>query len=166
MADVAQRVAAELARATSKPGSPREQVAQTTLILRRRIKRKGLGDAPVPIDAKSPKDLNECMNLLLVWAGNPSLRELERMAGGHGALPRGSVSDMLRRCERLPKLAVLHTFVAACGNEEYWPLWLEAWRRIQHAQRVQMLRAQELDFSDPWAGSPMWGGVYSDEPPF
>lgn len=88
---------------------------------------------PNPQSAGTPEEFVAQLHLLYEWAGKPTLRELEKRAGT-GRLPRSSVSDMLRRTGRLPKIDLLTEFVKACGADAALPAWIAAWHRLKRAQ--------------------------------
>lgn len=85
---------------------------------------------PNPQGANSVEEFVDQLRLLYAWAGEPTLRELEKRAG-IGKLPRSSVSDMLRGTGRLPKIDLATEFVKACGAEAALPAWLAAWHRLK-----------------------------------
>lgn len=108
---------------------------------------------PDPLDAGNSTDFVRQLNNLKRWAGQPSLRELRALAGtstrpdgsvGH-ALPLSSTSALLngRGLPRLPRMAYVEAFVAACLRARHRPAadidgevrrWLEAWRRLAAAE--------------------------------
>lgn len=90
-------------------------------------------NGPDPTKASTVEEFVATMRALLVWAGEPTLRELENRAGP-GRLPRSSVSDALRRADRLPKVDLLAEFVKACGAGAALPVWLAARQRLREQQ--------------------------------
>lgn len=88
---------------------------------------------PNPQEANSVEEFVAQLRLLYEWAGEPPLRELEKRAGT-GKLPRSTISDMLRRTERLPKIDLVTEFVKACGAGNALPAWIAAWHRLKRAQ--------------------------------
>jgi hypothetical protein len=90
------------------------------------------GSPPFPEACQSEADLIACMRRLRVWAGNPSLRELESRAEAKGHwLPHSTLGRALAAHNaRLPTLRVLTAFVYACGAEEHWRVWAMAWDRV------------------------------------
>ena len=67
---------------------------------------------------------------LRLWAGEPSLLELNRRAGGY-LLPPSTVWDMLHS-QRLPRLELMFSFVQACGlDEDQAAAWRDAWHLIK-----------------------------------
>lgn len=89
---------------------------------------------PDPQGSRTPEQFVGQLRLLYEWAGEPTYRELEKRAGT-GKLPRSSVSDMLRRAYRLPKLDLVSEFVKACGADEALPAWIAAWERLKRPGR-------------------------------
>jgi transcriptional regulator with XRE-family HTH domain/outer membrane protein OmpA-like peptidoglycan-associated protein len=88
-------------------------------------------EPPNPAEAPSAADLVEMLKQLRQWAGEPSLAELNRRAGGHNLLPPSTVSDMLNS-QRLPRLELMHTFGRACGlDENQAAAWRDAWHLIK-----------------------------------
>lgn len=85
---------------------------------------------PNPQEANSIEEFVDQLRLLRAWAGNPTLRELEKRAET-GKLPRSSISDMLRGTGRLPKLDLVAEFVKACRAEAALPAWIAAWHRLK-----------------------------------
>lgn len=85
---------------------------------------------PNPQEANSIEEFVDQLRLLRAWAGDPTLRELEKRAET-GRLPRSSISDMLRGTGRLPKLDLVVEFVKACGAGEALPAWIAAWHRLK-----------------------------------
>ncbi|WP_133904657.1 hypothetical protein [Actinophytocola oryzae] len=88
------------------------------------------------------------LNRLRTWAGQPSLRRLEKLSGeslGEGAtelLPSSTTSEVLagKRLPRPPRLAFVESFVTAClrargldGDtvEQVVDRWRAAWRVVQ-----------------------------------
>jgi hypothetical protein len=100
------------------------------------------GEPPVPGigEAVNAAQLIEMMKQLRMWAGNPSLAELNRRSGGL-RLPPSTVSDMLR-IERLPRAALMLDFVRACGLDENQTT---AWERA-----LDELKAHELTAAQPF----------------
>lgn len=87
----------------------------------------------------SPRDLWHAMVHLRLKVGRPSLRELERRAGGLGRLPRSTLSLVLRGLAR-PSREFLEHFVRAC---EVPPSevknWLDAWDRVNSSRQTSVL---------------------------
>lgn len=88
---------------------------------------------PDPTGTATPEQFIERLRLLRIWAGDPSLRELEE--AGRGELRRSTVSDMFKRTNRLPKRDLVRAFVLACGAGSEWPRWNLAWQNIAAACR-------------------------------
>ncbi|WP_133904885.1 carbohydrate binding domain-containing protein [Actinophytocola oryzae] len=103
---------------------------------------------PEPTQARTPADFVADLNRLRVWAGQPSLRQLEKLSGqplaGQGTepLPSSTTSEILagRRLPRLPRLEFVESFVAAClrarelddeAVEQTVDRWRTAWRGVE-----------------------------------
>ena len=108
-----------------------------------------IGSVPDPHSAATAQEFVERMNDLRLWAGNPSLRMLRRLAGTTAtasgdtvdALPESTTSYLLngRGLPRPPRLEFVEAFVAAClsarshpDDELAWELqrWRQAWRAL------------------------------------
>ena len=96
----------------------------------------GSAVSPNPQAARTPRQFIAQLHALRVWGGSPTLRELENRAGA-GRLPRSSISDMLRRTDRLPKIDLLAAYVKACGAGETLQAWVAAWHRLNKVQPTQ-----------------------------
>jgi len=92
---------------------------------------------PDPTEATTTGQFQAKLIELKVWAGDPSLRQL---AARRHDLPRSTLSDMLRRTDRLPRYDLLHGYVIACGAPHDWPLWDLAWQQLK-AQEIAADRA-------------------------
>ncbi|MCX5395384.1 hypothetical protein [Streptomyces sp. NBC_00094] len=82
---------------------------------------------PDPIGVGSPAELQEVLNAVHVWGGEPSLRTLERLS--NGVLRRSTVSDMLRGTPLVPDYDRYLAFLRACGVEAL-DVWVFTWRRL------------------------------------
>ncbi|MFE6053202.1 response regulator transcription factor [Kitasatospora sp. NPDC056446] len=84
---------------------------------------------PDPATATTPAEFVTQLRLLKAWAGEPSLRRLERRTG----LPRSTLARSLDvRHNRLPPLERVVTIVRACGVPAVVAdHWADHWRRIQ-----------------------------------
>jgi tetratricopeptide (TPR) repeat protein/transcriptional regulator with XRE-family HTH domain len=84
---------------------------------------------PRPEDAHALDELIAELRALKVWAGNPSLRQMEKLSG----LARSTLADALNpRRKTAPALEVYLGLLRAFGvrEDEAGP-WLAAWRRVQ-----------------------------------
>lgn len=84
---------------------------------------------PRPDDVHALDELVAALRALKVWAGNPSLRQLEKLSG----LARSTLADALSpRRKTAPAVEVLRGLLRAFGvpDDEVAP-WLAAWRRVQ-----------------------------------
>jgi hypothetical protein len=101
-----------------------------------------------PAPVRTPMEFVAELNRLRRWAGQPSLRRLEKLSGAplrEGAtepLPSSTTSEILagKRLPRLPRLAFVESFVAACLRarglddvtvEQAVDRWRAAWRAVQ-----------------------------------
>src|SRR5688572_22540805 len=84
---------------------------------------------PRPDDAHALDELIAQLRALKVWAGNPSLRQMEKLSG----LARSTLADALSpRRKTAPALEVFRGLLRAFSvpDDEAGP-WLAAWRRVQ-----------------------------------
>ncbi|MFD9706145.1 ATP-binding protein [Lentzea sp. NPDC059081] len=82
---------------------------------------------PVPDDAQTLEELIAALRALKVWAGNPSLRQVEKLSG----LPRSTLADALSpRRRTAPALDVFRWLLKAFQVTDVEP-WITAWRRVQ-----------------------------------
>jgi tetratricopeptide (TPR) repeat protein len=108
---------------------------------------------PDPRTASTPAQFVELLNALRLWAGQPSLRRLSRLAGTTttadgdeiAALPPSTASYVLtgKTLPSLPKLAFVEAFVTGClsvgdvsdeGRRDELRHWQEAWRNLHGGQ--------------------------------
>ncbi|MET9626593.1 tetratricopeptide repeat protein [Lentzea sp. NPDC006480] len=85
--------------------------------------------APRPDDAHAIDELIAQLRALKVWAGNPSLRTMEKLSG----LARSTLADALSpRRKTVPALEVYRGLLRAFSvpDDEAGP-WITAWRRVQ-----------------------------------
>jgi len=104
---------------------------------------------PDPSTASTASELVQRLSQLRWWSGQPSLRTLRRLGGAKrtpdgdevDALPSSTTSDLLAgRClPRLPRMAVVETYVSACLLAANLPpeeirgqveRWRQAWRAL------------------------------------
>lgn len=82
---------------------------------------------PRPDDAQTLDELIAALRALKVWAGNPSLRQMEKLSG----LARSTLADALSpRRKTAPALEVFQGLLKAFHTTDVEP-WLAAWRRVQ-----------------------------------
>ena len=82
---------------------------------------------PRPDDAHTLDELIAELRALKVWAGNPSLRQMEKLSG----LARSTLADALSpRRKTAPALEVLQGLLKAFQVTDASP-WITAWRRVQ-----------------------------------
>lgn len=88
-----------------------------------------MSPGPRPDDAHVLDELIAALRALKVWAGNPSLRQMEKLSG----LARSTLADALSpRRKTAPALEVFRGLLRAFSvpEDEVEP-WLAAWRRVQ-----------------------------------
>jgi len=109
---------------------------------------------PAPATAETAAELVEALNELRLWAGQPSLRTLRRLAGATtthtgdrvDALPTSTTSHVLtgRGLPRPPRMEFVEAFVVAClraaGRTEpeiaaEIVRWRDAWARVARGPR-------------------------------
>jgi hypothetical protein len=110
----------------------------------------------VAIDATSATAFVQQLRDLRIWAGRPSLRKLQLVAGDIrlltgeciSALPRSTVSSVLRG-DKLPRSEFVSAFVGACYRyhrrpaaevEEAVQRWLTVWCRLSAAEEARESR--------------------------
>jgi DNA-binding XRE family transcriptional regulator len=90
---------------------------------------QAVADLPDPGRAATSAQLVASMKWLRMWAGNPSLAELNRRSGGY--LPPSTISGVLRR-EGLPRRDLVIRYIRACGlPDSVVGQWASAWDRIK-----------------------------------
>lgn len=89
------------------------------------------GREPDPIESATSAEFVEKLNDVLVWAGEPSLRQLADASGG--LLRRSTIGDMLN-ASNLPKETTMIRFLEACGITDI-ATWTVTWRRLRIKQR-------------------------------
>ncbi|NKE63565.1 tetratricopeptide repeat protein [Lentzea sp. PSKA42] len=83
--------------------------------------------APRPDDAHTLDELIAALRALKVWAGNPSLRQMEKLSG----LARSTLADALSpKRKTAPALEVFQGLLKAFQVADAEP-WIAAWRRVQ-----------------------------------
>ena len=108
----------------------------------RRVPGQPRAEPPNPAEAPGATDLVGMLEQLRQWAGEPSLAELNRRAGGHNLLPPSTVHDMLNK-QRLPRLELMLPFVRACGlDAKQVVTWEKAWRLIKAKENEPPVAAQ------------------------
>ncbi|MFE4777836.1 helix-turn-helix domain-containing protein [Streptomyces sp. NPDC056713] len=70
----------------------------------------------------------EALRELHVWAGKPSMRELQRRS----MISKSTFSKLLTE-DRLPTFSILMAFLQAC-NAQYREAWVRKWRHLSRAQ--------------------------------
>ncbi|GAA3624558.1 tetratricopeptide repeat protein [Lentzea roselyniae] len=88
-----------------------------------------MSTGPRPDDAHALDELIAQLRALKVWAGNPSLRQMEKLSG----LARSTLADALNpRRKTAPTLEVFRGLLRAFSvTEDEAEPWLAAWRRVQ-----------------------------------
>ncbi|MEW2636051.1 helix-turn-helix transcriptional regulator [Streptomyces sp. NPDC048389] len=91
---------------------------------------------PDPIRVSSVQELVLALKAVHVWAGAPSLRELERRS--RTVLRRSTISDMLRG-ESLPDYERYVAFLRACGVDgPSLDTWVFVWRRLSALENPEV----------------------------
>lgn len=91
---------------------------------------------PDPMAVSSAEEMRETLHEVLVWAGAPSLRDLEARSmrfGRRHSLSKSTLSEMLKR-PKLPPLDRYRTFLEVCGITNLDP-WVFTWRRLKLLER-------------------------------
>lgn len=84
---------------------------------------------PDPTAATTVREFVDAMRRLVVWAGDPPLRDLSKRAGV-GRLPKSTLHDALNR-DTLPKLGLVMELVRVCGAADARPAWIKSWKRLR-----------------------------------
>lgn len=114
-------------RSDDVPGLPEPQVAPPIPDV------IGHDQCPNPMQAKTPAQFVDAMNAYRAWAGNPSLRELERRCAKK--LSYSSFRNMLNQ-PALPKLSAVEVFVRSLGGaSDDLQRWATAWRKLTKEPR-------------------------------
>ncbi|RAJ31237.1 helix-turn-helix protein [Kitasatospora sp. SolWspMP-SS2h] len=120
-------------------------------------------EAPPPVDR--PRDIRLVDTPSELWAamvhlhrriGRPSLRQLEKRAGGLGQLPRSTLNLVLRR-EMPPSPVLLDAFVRACGVPAADAVhWAGAWSRAYTPRSSAVIHPEPRDarFPHPRGSAP------------
>ncbi|MFG3258410.1 BTAD domain-containing putative transcriptional regulator [Streptomyces sp. NPDC048172] len=139
---------------------------EIALQLRTRARQEALradGDgqeAPTPEAVKDPPELSAALQGLHAEAGGPTMREMERRAGGYGKLPHNTAHRILRG-KTVPRdeqqfLAFLDACDVAPRERQRW---VDAWRRVSGATTGTAGTAGTADV----AGTPGSAGTPSPE---
>jgi DNA-binding SARP family transcriptional activator len=84
---------------------------------------------PDPLQARTPAELVQALAAFRVWAGRPSLRDIERACGREISI--ATISTALR-ASRLPPQSTVLAIVRGCGgNTEQQQRFATAWRNLQ-----------------------------------
>jgi transcriptional regulator with XRE-family HTH domain len=105
------------------------------------------GRPPAPITAQTAADFTDYLIQLRIWAGDESLREIEKKTKtiaeakrkegipGNYFISRNTLHNALRKPDRLPTREFLEAFLTYCRisvrDREYW---IQAWQRIRHGE--------------------------------
>ncbi|MDN3352309.1 hypothetical protein [Actinomadura sp. DC4] len=101
---------------------------------------------PDPLEVETEENFVQALRELVVWAGNPGLREISRRCGGSPT--HSSFSKMLSVSTVPPKFEPVRAFITALGLEEKdVGQWMTAWRRFV----MPMPRSISPWAADPWA---------------
>jgi len=112
------------------------------------------GKPPSPRGCQTVAEFLNCMRRLKIWAGDPSLRELEaRAKTQRRSLPHSTLGRALNPPdEALPGFRTLYAFVHACGASRYWREWSKAWAELRYRP--------VLDIAPPSGESPRFEYVF------
>jgi hypothetical protein len=91
-------------------------------------------EPPIPSSAELTDALQfiSLMKLLRLWAGSPSLAELNRRS--RWLLPPSTLSEVLRK-QQLPRLDLVQAYVRACGlTDEQCAAWEQSWTALEMRQ--------------------------------
>ena len=113
----------------------------------RQEKLSGAGDgqeAPTPEAVRDPAGLSAALRGLHAEAGGPTLREMERRAGGYGELPHSTAHRILRG-EVVPSdERQLVAYLDACDvPPRERQRWVDAWRRVCAGQEPEAAPAKD-----------------------
>lgn len=87
----------------------------------------GCAYKPNPLAAVTEQDFVQALRDLVMWAGNPGLREISRRCGGSPT--HSSLSKLLSASTVPPKFAPVRAFILALGlKEKDIEEWMTAWR--------------------------------------
>jgi Helix-turn-helix domain len=112
-------------RATSRPARTPERAADAVPVASAR---------PDPQLIRTTAQLVQAMNQLRIWHGMPSLRGLARKSDA--AFGPSTLSDALKREDRLPSFRLVMAFARACGEPpDRVEEWKDAWRRLAFGRR-------------------------------
>ncbi|MFF7196886.1 hypothetical protein ACIOC1_34290 [Streptomyces sp. NPDC088197] len=98
------------------------------------------GREPDPIECSTSAEFIEKLNDVLVWAGEPSLRQLADASGG--LLRRSTIGDMLNG-SNLPRENTMVRFLEVCGITDI-ATWTVTWRRLRIKQRKRAAALRNL----------------------
>lgn len=94
---------------------------------------RGFGAPPSPLLVNSVTEFVEALRAVRIWAGSPSLRDLEACSGGK--MRRATVGDMFGK-GKLPKYNLMMTFLSTCGVDDL-ATWSVIWRRLRAIEDVR-----------------------------
>jgi hypothetical protein len=86
--------------------------------------------------ARTPKDFNNALNLLLTGSGLSQGEILRRDAESGRELTRSTVSRMVRTAVLCSRAQQVEAFVSACGDPRDIPAWIEAWRDVRKRKQA------------------------------
>ncbi|MFF1918203.1 hypothetical protein ACFVYE_43140, partial [Streptomyces sp. NPDC058239] len=89
-----------------------------------------------PVEARNTREFVQALRDLHIWAGKPSMRELEARTGSH--VSKSTFHKMLNE-DRLPRFDTLEAFLKAC-KVEYREAWIRKWRLLTRDQDVTAAR--------------------------
>ncbi|MFC8453834.1 hypothetical protein [Kitasatospora sp. NPDC057223] len=116
---------------------PREILRAAARVRRREPLTRLSQEPPDPILYSTAHEFIAGLNEVLIWAGEPSLRELvknsQHQETNGRRLARSTLSAMLN-ASKLPKWDLVIAYLAACGVQETGT-WQFVWRRIRAVER-------------------------------
>ncbi|MGD6757314.1 helix-turn-helix domain-containing protein [Streptomyces sp. BH105] len=94
--------------------------------------------APSPLLVRDFADLSAALRELYERAGAPSLRVMEKRAGGFGALPRSSAHRIVNKQSVPHCREQFRAYLRACSvRDEAWPAWESAWSRAWRFEKEE-----------------------------
>lgn len=116
---------------------------------------------PNPLKALNEAEFVAMMKDLHIWAGNPSLREMEERCGKK--LSYSSFRNILRSSTMPVRVETLEVFVGAlCGTVTDQQRWVSAWRHIKLANNKPVPAKPPVPLSFEKSGIP-WKNIDSFE---
>lgn len=119
-------------------GAIRELWVKACIAAGRPVPDDSLPSVPDPEIISNGAQFVEEMKRLRVWAGNPSLAELNRRSGGF-LLPPSTISEALRK-PKLPQLSLVQAYLRACGlDDSQAAAWEQTWAMVTAREMQKQL---------------------------